>query len=67
MEALKPDRVIGGHGPVAGPEAIATTRGYIETVLELAAQPGEHEIPSAFAEWEFGDGFAQNLEALRAR
>jgi cyclase len=67
MASLEPDHVFGGHGPVAGPEAIGATRGYIETVLELAAEPGDHAIPSAYADWESADGFAQNIAALRAR
>jgi cyclase len=67
MAALQPERVIGGHGPVAGPEAIAITRSYIETLLDLAAIPGDPEIPEAFADWAFAEGFQQNIEALRAR
>jgi cyclase len=67
LEALDPVRCVPGHGPPAGPEAISTARRYIETVLELAATPGDHECPAEFADWGFPQGFQGNLEALRAR
>ena len=67
MAALRPGHVFGGHGPVAGPEAIADTRSYIETLLDLAAVEGDPEIPAEFADWAFPEGFQQNLAALRAR
>jgi len=59
--------VVAGHGPPAGPEAIETARTYIETLLALAAEPGEHELPAEYEGWEFPEGFAQNIAALRAR
>jgi glyoxylase-like metal-dependent hydrolase (beta-lactamase superfamily II) len=67
LEALEPVSVVAGHGPPAGPEAIPTAREYIETLLALAAAPGEHEMPTEYEGWEFPEGFTQNLEALRAR
>jgi cyclase len=67
MEALRAEHVCGGHGPVAGPEAIDATRSYIETLLDLATIEGDPEIPAEFADWSFPEGFEQNLAALRAR
>jgi cyclase len=67
LQALAPDRVVPGHGPPAGPEAITTARDYIETLLDLAARPGDHELPATYAGWAFSEGFQQNLVALRAR
>jgi cyclase len=67
LDALGPDRVVPGHGPPAGREAIATAREYIQTVLALAAEPGEHELPHAFEDWQFAEGFQQNIDALRAK
>lgn len=67
LDALRPDCAVPGHGPPAGPEAIATAREYIRTVLELAAEPGEHEMPPAFESWGFAEGFRQNIDALRAK
>jgi cyclase len=67
LAALEPEHVVPGHGPPAGPEALATVRGYIETVVELAAAPGDHEMPAEYADWAFAEGFQQNIDALRAR
>lgn len=67
LDALGPERTVPGHGPPAGPEAIGTARRYIETLLDLAAVPGDHAVPPEFETWTFPQGFAQNLEALRAR
>jgi cyclase len=67
MAALEPLHVVPGHGEPAGPEAIAACREYIETVVDLAATPGDHEVPTRYDGWLFPEGFAQNIEALRAR
>ena len=67
MESLEPAHVVPGHGPPAGPEALETARRYIETVVELAATPGDHDLPAEYAGWEFGEGFQGNLDALRTR
>ena len=67
LEALEPVRCLAGHGPPAGPEAITTAREYIETMLDLAARPGDHDVPSAYADWSFPQCFEGNLDALRAR
>jgi glyoxylase-like metal-dependent hydrolase (beta-lactamase superfamily II) len=67
LAALEPEHVVPGHGPPAGPESLATVRRYIETVVELAASPGDHEIPAEYADWPFTESFGQNIEALRAR
>ncbi len=67
LGALEPKHVVPGHGRPAGPESLATIRRYIETVVELAAVPGDHEIPPEYADWTFAESFQQNIEALRAR
>ncbi len=67
LEALEPEHVVPGHGPPAGPESLATVRRYIQTVIDLAATPGEHELPAEYADWQFGQGFQGNIDALRAR
>jgi cyclase len=67
LAALEPDRVVAGHGSPGGPDAIATTRDYITTLLRLAAEPGEHDPPDTYAGWAYPEGFAENLAALRAR
>jgi glyoxylase-like metal-dependent hydrolase (beta-lactamase superfamily II) len=67
LAALEPDHVVPGHGPPSGPEALTAVRRYIETIVELAAQPGDHELPPEYADWVFAEGFGQNIDALRAR
>jgi cyclase len=67
MEELGPEHVLGGHGPAAGPKAIGDYRGYVESVLALAAEQGDHKVPSAYADWQYPELFAQNIAALRAR
>ena len=67
LAALEPDHVVPGHGPPAGAESLSTVRRYIETIVELAARPGDHEIPAEYADWTFAEGFQQNIGALRAR
>ena len=67
LAALEPEHVVPGHGPPAGPESLSTVRRYIETIVELAARPGDHEIPAEYADWTFAEGFRQNIDALRAR
>jgi cyclase len=65
LEALGPSWVAPGHGPAAGQEAIGAARNYIERVLTLAAEPGDHELPAEWTDWTFAEGFRQNLAALR--
>jgi cyclase len=67
LAALEPEHVVPGHGPPGGPESLVAVRAYIETVVDLAATPGDHELPAEYADWTFAEGFAQNIEALRAR
>jgi len=67
LTALEPERVVPGHGPPTGPESLTTVRRYVETIVELAAKPGDHEIPGEYADWAFAEGFQQNIDALRAR
>jgi len=65
LAALEPAHVVPGHGPPAGPEALAAARRYVETVVELAATPGDHELPSEYAAWSYPEGFHGNIDALR--
>jgi cyclase len=67
LDALGARRVVSGHGPVADGEAIEVVRRYIETLLLLAAEPGQHVRPAEYDGWAFPDGFEQNLQALRER
>jgi glyoxylase-like metal-dependent hydrolase (beta-lactamase superfamily II) len=67
LAELGPAHVVPGHGSPAGGEALGTARRYVETVLELAATPGDHELPADYADWPFPESFQSNIDALRAR
>jgi cyclase len=65
FEALGPRQIVPGHGSPAGAEAIGAARAYIERLLALAVEPGDHELPPEWAGWSFAEGFQQNIDALR--
>lgn len=44
IEALAPERIVPGHGPVAGPEAIADVRAYLRFIQETAKRGMEAGI-----------------------
>jgi cyclase len=59
LAALRPRTIVPGHGPVAGPEAIAFMERYLDAVKR--AKPGD---PNPFPDLEFADGWERNLQAL---
>ena len=65
LAAFEPEHVVPGHGTPAGAASLDAVRRYIETLLELAAEPGDHELPPEYADWDFPEGFQGNLDALR--
>ncbi|MFI5417679.1 MAG: MBL fold metallo-hydrolase [Candidatus Lutacidiplasmatales archaeon] len=67
MEQLRPERVVPGHGPVGGPEAIEAVRDYLSTLLKLAQGFGPVDIPPRFAGWAMADQFEGNVEFLRSQ
>lgn len=67
LAELRPAIVVPGHGPPAGHESLATVRCYIETLLQLAAEPGDPVLPAEWEDWQFGEGFEANVQALRER
>jgi cyclase len=66
LEALRPERIVPGHGPVAGPEAIELMRDYLSTVLELAKSPSVPEVPSRFRDLRGSDMFSTNVAYARS-
>jgi cyclase len=44
LRALGPEVIVGGHGPVAGPEVLDTTEAYFRLVRELAARGLAEEL-----------------------
>ena len=61
LAELRPETIVPGHGPVAGPEAIDFMLRYLDAVT--AAQPG---APNPFPDLAFAEGWEQNLQALAA-
>ena len=67
IEALRPERIATGHGPLRPTEVLGAMRDYLSTLLELSRTAGEREIPARFRELTEPDQFARNLAHLRAR
>ncbi|MEM0129099.1 MAG: MBL fold metallo-hydrolase [Thermoplasmata archaeon] len=67
LEALRPERIVPGHGPVAGPEAIDAMVAYLEAILPLAGTTGRPAIPAACEGWKWPGQFDANVEFLRGR
>jgi len=61
LAELRPETIVPGHGPVAGPEAIDFMLRYLDAVT--AAEPG---APNPFPDLAFAEGWEQNLQALAA-
>jgi cyclase len=60
IEALEPERIVPGHGPVATIEDARAVRGYVESLLADSSRRPE---PG----WEWPDVHERNVEFLRAR
>lgn len=73
----QPLRVVPGHGPVSGPESVATMLGYIEALEQLAAQGRAAgaspeavvgtPVPAPYADWFFRMFYSANLGFLATR
>jgi cyclase len=62
IEMLDAHTLVPGHGPVAGPEALAPLRDYLDALLEL-----RDNAPARFAGWGQPEMWARNVTALRER
>jgi cyclase len=67
IEALRPERIATGHGPLGSLATVAAVRDYLTTILALAEQPGPPTIPSRFGAWDGPEQFELNVAFLRAR
>lgn len=73
----QPMTVVPGHGPVSGPESVATMLGYIEALEQLAADGrasgkspetvAATPVPAPYADWFFRMFYSANLGFLAAR
>jgi glyoxylase-like metal-dependent hydrolase (beta-lactamase superfamily II) len=74
LEELPITRIVPGHGPVGGAEAVPVVRGYITAVQRVAAdlvrsgrRPEDAVMPEAFRSWRFGNYFPDNIRFLYDR
>ncbi len=67
IEALRPERVVPGHGPVASLDAVAEMREYLQTLLTEAAEPGDRPMPHRYAAWGFGESWKESIAFVRSR
>jgi cyclase len=67
IDGLRPERIVPGHGPVSGADAIESVRDYVSTLLTIAREPGPAVIPHRFDGWSGEDQFEENVKFLRSR
>lgn len=67
IEALRPERIVTGHGPCGSADLVGTMRDYLSTVIELARGSAEPELPERFRTFSETDQFADNVAYVRAR
>jgi cyclase len=65
LDEWQPERIVPGHGPVSGADAIQGMRDYLGTVLELAQQRGPSEMPTRLRPLGEPDQFRGNVEFTR--
>ncbi len=65
LDRLGAERIVPGHGPVAGPEAIDETRRYVTAVLEAAEAPATRPLPGPLRPWEGSLSLRENLRFVR--
>ena len=71
VRALGSERLLPGHGPLAGPAEIGRLQGYLRNLLELARSARSAAlsreavkataVPPAFSDWAFQSFFGENL------
>lgn len=67
LAALKPERIVPGHGPVSGPEAIEATATYLREILRAAAAPTDAPLPQELRRWDGSLTWGENVAFVRAR
>ncbi len=65
LDRLGAERIVPGHGPVAGPEAMDETRQYVAAVLEAAEAPPTRPLPGPLRPWEGSPSLRENLRFVR--
>ena len=67
MRQLGVERIVPGHGPVVGPEALDSVAEYLETLLQIGEEEHPPEIPERYRSWTWPEQFQENWEYLRRR
>ncbi|MCI4367657.1 MAG: MBL fold metallo-hydrolase [Thermoplasmata archaeon] len=67
VEKIAPARIVPGHGPVTGTDALGPLRDYFRTLWHAAADRGPAAMPVPFSEWYSPSQFEVNLQVLRTR
>jgi cyclase len=67
IEALRPERIVTGHGPLGSIDTIRSMRDYLTAVLETARDSAPPEVPAQFAKWEDPETFASNVAYAQSR
>lgn len=67
VEELRPERIITGHGALGSLDTLNEIRDYLRTVLQLARESGEPEVPSRFRGWHDFGQFEANIAFVRSR
>lgn len=69
LEALRPERIVPGHGPMGTAGALDEMREYLSTLLSLAEEGKEAAVPLRFRARDSGDSgqFSENMKFLRTR
>jgi cyclase len=67
IAALRPERIVPGHGPMGSVETISEVRDHLTMILEPARESGEPTIPARFRSWEGPDQFSRNVAYIRNR
>ena len=65
LDRLGAERIVPGHGPVAGPEGIDETRRYLAAVLKAAEAPPTAPLPGELRPWEGSPTLRENLRFVR--
>jgi cyclase len=66
IDRIGAERIIPGHGPVAGPDGPRETREYVAGILAAAEGPEGGPLPAALRKWEGSLGLEANLTFARA-
>jgi len=65
IKALNPVYVVPGHGAIGTVEDITMIERYINELMQLAEQEGDHQPPAFTEGWDNADGFETNMKFLR--